>query len=67
MSINTFSIRVDEALLNKLHYVSAYEMRSANGQMLVLIRECIEEFEQKHGAIEAAPREADGAHASETK
>ena len=25
--------------------------RSANGQIIVLIRECIEKFEEKHGKI----------------
>lgn len=38
-------------MLDKLHYVADYEARSANGQILVLIRECIEQFEEKHGKI----------------
>lgn len=38
-------------MLNKLHYIADYEARSANGQIIVLIRNCIEDFERKHGKI----------------
>lgn len=50
--IKNLSIRIDENMLNKLHYVADYEARSANGQILVLIRDCIENFEKEHGKIE---------------
>lgn len=36
----------------KLHYISKYEGRSANGQILYLLRRCIKEFEEKEGIIE---------------
>lgn len=49
--IKSLSIRIDEDMLNKLHYVADYEARSANGQILVLIRKCIEDFEKEHGKI----------------
>ncbi len=56
-------IEIDPELHYKLHYVSRYEGRSANRQILYLIRQCIQEFEKQHGAIvmpEALPkREAD--------
>ena len=42
MAIKSFSIRIDEEMLHKLHVVADYEGRSANGQVLVLIRDCIE-------------------------
>ena len=45
-------IRIDKELHYKLHYISSYEGRSANGQILYLIRKCIEEFEKEHGKIE---------------
>ncbi len=45
-------IRVDNELHFKLHYISKYEGRSANGQILYLIQTCIREFEKKHGKIE---------------
>ena len=51
MAIKSLSIRIDDDMLDKLHYVSDYEARSANGQIIVLIRECIEKFEEKHGKI----------------
>lgn len=51
MAIKSLSIRIDEEMLNKLHVVADYEGRSANGQILVLIRDCIEHYEQKHGSI----------------
>ena len=52
MAIKSLSIRIDDEILDKLHYGADYEARSANGQILVLIRECIEQFEEKHGKIE---------------
>ncbi|MCL2508191.1 MAG: hypothetical protein FWF05_03325 [Oscillospiraceae bacterium] len=45
-------IEVDRELHYKLHYISQYEGRSANGQILYLIRKCIKEFEDKDGKIE---------------
>ena len=35
----------------KLHYIAKYEGRSANGEILYLIRQCIKEFESKDGEI----------------
>ena len=52
MSIKSLSIRIDEEMLNKLHVVADYEGRSANSQVLILIRDEIERYEQKHGKIE---------------
>ena len=51
MAIKNLSIRIEDAMLNKLHVVSDYEGRSANSQILILIRKCIEEYEEKHGKI----------------
>lgn len=51
MSVKSLSIRIDEEMLDKLHVVADYEARSANGQIIVLIRECIEKYEEKHGEI----------------
>ena len=45
-------IEVDKELHAKLHYISKYEGRSANGQILYLIRKCIREFEEKNGEID---------------
>lgn len=48
-------IEVDPELHRKLHYIAKYEGRSANGQILHLIRRCIQEFEKEHGKIEEKP------------
>ena len=47
MAIKSVSIRIEEEMLNKLHVVADYEGRSANSQILVLIRDCIKEYESK--------------------
>jgi len=52
MAMKSISVRLDEEMLDKLHYVADYEGRSANGQINVLIRNCIEAYEEKHGKIE---------------
>lgn len=44
-------IEVGPELHGKLHYIAKYEGRSANGQILYLIRQCIREFEEKNGEI----------------
>ena len=52
MAIKSLSIRIDETMLDKLHIVADYEGRSANSQILILIRDCIEDYEQRHGKIQ---------------
>ncbi len=51
MAIKNLSVRIDEEMLEKLHIVADYEARSANGQVIVLIRECIKKYEEKYGEI----------------
>ena len=51
MAVKSLSIRIDEEMLNKLHVVADYEGRSANSQILILIRNEIEKYEEKHGKI----------------
>ena len=46
-----FGLRIDADLLQNFHYVCEYEGRSVNGQILYLIRQCIDEFEKTHGKI----------------
>lgn len=50
-------IEVDPELHYKLHYIAKYEGRSANGQILYLIRKCIREFEAEQGEI-SVPQES---------
>ncbi|MBQ1263905.1 MAG: Arc family DNA-binding protein [Oscillospiraceae bacterium] len=47
MAIKSLSIRIDEELLDRLHRVTDYEGRSANSQILILIRDCVERYEEK--------------------
>ncbi len=51
MAIKSLSIRIPEETLDKLHVVADYEGRSANSQILILIRDCIEKYEENHGEI----------------
>ena len=45
------SIRIDEKVLQKFHFVAKYEDRSASGQIMFLINNCIRTFEENHGVI----------------
>ena len=51
MATKSLSIRITSEMLDKLHVVADYEGRSANSQILILIRDCIEAYEDKHGEI----------------
>ncbi len=46
-----FGLRIDDELLKKFHQVCEYDGRSANGQILHLIRKNIAEYEKEHGEI----------------
>ena len=46
------SIRIDETVLKKFHYISKYNDRSASRQIMCLINQCIRDFEKEHGEIE---------------
>ena len=46
-----FGLRIDDELLKKFRYVCEYEGRSANGQILYLIRRCVAEYEKENGKI----------------
>lgn len=54
--MKSLSIRIDEEMLDKLHVIADYEGRSANSQILVLIRDLIESYEAKHGEIKTSKR-----------
>lgn len=51
MVIKSLSVRIDQKTLDKLHILSDYDGRSANSEILYLIRREIESFEKKHGEI----------------
>ena len=54
MAIRSLTIRIEDQLLDKLHVVTDYEARSVNGQVLILIRDCIKRFKAEHGEIETS-------------
>ena len=56
MAIKSLSIRIEEEMLDKLHVIADYEGRSANSQILVLIRDLIAAYEEKHGEIKTGKR-----------
>ena len=55
MAIKSLSIRIDDAVLDKLHIVADYEGCSANSQINILIRDCIAAYEKQHGPIVLQP------------
>ena len=57
MATKSLSIRIDEEMLDKLHVIADYEGRSANSQILVLIRDLIENYEAQHGEIKIGKRD----------
>lgn len=51
MAVKSVSIRIEEAMLEKIGYVADYEGRSINSHILCLIRKDIKQFEKEHGPI----------------
>lgn len=52
-------IEIDPELHYKLHYISKYYGRSANGQILYLIRQAIKDFEKVESKIEYPPKSSE--------
>ena len=52
MAQKSISIRMEEEILHKLHVVSDYWGRSANSQVVFMIKQLIEEYEAEHGKID---------------
>lgn len=46
-----FGLRIEEELLKKFRYVCKYNDRSANKQILNIIRKYVDKFEKEHGEI----------------
>jgi len=47
-----FTLRVGQALLDKLGYIAEYEGRTKNRELEQMIKRRIEAFEREHGEIE---------------
>ena len=52
MKIKSYSIRIEDDLLQQLHYMAAYDGRSANSQVLYYIKQAVTSFEKKNGTIQ---------------
>ena len=50
-SRKTFTLRLEEAMLSKLGYISTQNKRSINNQIEVLLEGFISDFEEQHGEI----------------
>ena len=48
------SIRMDEAILEKLKSIAILEKRSLNGQAEIAIEKFVRDYENEHGEIELA-------------
>ena len=59
MYLKNISVRIDEVLLQKLHIVSKYNNRSANKQIITLIKQCILSYENQYGEIIITPNKKD--------
>lgn len=51
-NIKHFSLRIDADILEKFHYVCGYTGRSANNQIIQLMRKFIANYESQNGPIE---------------
>lgn len=49
--IAKFTVRLDFELLKKFQFVADYNARSANGEITILMKKHISEFEKNHGKI----------------
>ena len=47
----TFTLRLTDELLNRLHYVSKLNKRSVNSEIEFIVEEHIKKFEKENGSI----------------
>ncbi len=50
MAKKTISFRIEEELLQKLRTIAEYENRTMGGQITVLVRKCVEQYENRQTA-----------------
>ena len=51
-SLSRYTLRVEQALLDKLGYIAEYEGRTKNKELEQMIKKRIRDFEEEHGPIE---------------
>ena len=54
---NSFTLRVEPRLWSKFKFVASYNGRTLNKQLIVMIRDCVDEFEKKNGLIDVTKKE----------
>ena len=54
---NSFTLRVEPRLWSKFKFVASYNGRTLNKQLIVMIRDCVDEFEKKNGFIDVDNKE----------
>lgn len=58
-SIAHYNLRIDRDLLDKLGFIARSEERSINGELVVMVKRRIAEFEKEHGDIEKLMNQKD--------
>lgn len=51
-TLSRYTLRVEQALLDKLEYIAEYEGRTKNRELEQMIKKRIAEFEKEHGEIQ---------------
>lgn len=49
--LSKFTLRVNREILKKFQYVAQYNGRSANQELIILLKKHVEEFEKQNGKI----------------
>ncbi len=62
MSVINLKFRIGEEMLKKLCYITCYENFSVNGQIILFLQKCINEFEEEHGEINFDKPENENIH-----
>lgn len=50
-NLSRYTLRVEQALLDKLGYIAEYEGRTKNRELEQMIKKRISDFEKEHGEI----------------
>ena len=51
-NLSRYTLRVDQALLDKLGYIAEYEGQTKKRELEQMIKKRIRDFEQEHGEID---------------
>ena len=47
-----YTLRINQILFAKFHYIAAYHGRSANKEIEQYMKQCAQSFERQHGKID---------------